>query len=101
MLADALVERLREVLEEPVTEAELRARAEQADALVRIARGRIYATERRLDELTRDEATPLAEVAAELQRGEALRVELAEAESLQSALVERAHELRSGWFRQA
>jgi hypothetical protein len=96
----ALLERLREVLDEPATEAELRTLTERADALVRIASAQREASERRLDELTDDPASSLGDVAAELQRVETVRAELAEARALQAALQERAHELRSSWLRQ-
>ena len=95
-----MLDRLREVvaLDEPVTEAELRALAEQSDALVRVSVARVHASERRLDELTSDPATSLSELAAELHRVESGRRELTEARSLQGALQERAHELRSNWL---
>jgi len=96
-----LLERGREVLAEPATEAELRTLTEQADAVVRVSAARADAVERRLDELTNDPASSLSDVAAELQRVEAIRAELTEARSLQAALRERAHELRTAWLRQA
>ena len=67
----ALLERLREVLAEPATEAELRVLTERADALVRVAGAQLEAAERRLDELTGDPASSLADMAAELQRADA------------------------------
>ncbi len=96
-----LLERVREVLAEPATEAELRTLTEQADAVVRVSAARADAVERRLDELTNDPTSSLSDVAAELQRVEAIRAELTEARSLQAALQERAHELRTAWLRQA
>jgi len=97
----ALLERLREVLDEPATEAELRTLTERADALVRVAVAQLDAAERRLDELSDDPASSLSDAAAELQRVETVRRELREARSLQAALEERAHELRASWFQQA
>jgi hypothetical protein len=93
-----LLRRLRDVLDEPATEAELRTSIEQADALVRVTRGQMEGSERRLDELTSDPASALAEVAAELHRVDALGRDLREAGRLQAALEERAQELRSRWL---
>lgn len=102
-MADALrfdmLDRLRAALDdERLTEAELRTLTEQADALVRVATGQVEASERRLDELTADGATSLADVAAELQRVERARRTLREARTLQVAFSERAHELRAAWL---
>jgi hypothetical protein len=96
-----MFDRLREVLyEERVTEAELRSLTERADALVRVSSAQVEASERRLDELSDDASSPLSEVAAELHRVETVRRRLDEARSLQAALEQRAHELRTAWLRQ-
>jgi hypothetical protein len=99
---EEMFDRLREVLsEERVTEAELRSLTERADALVRVSSAQVEASERRLDVLSEDASSPLSEVAAELHRVETVRRSLVEARSLQAALAQRAHALRSGWLRQA
>jgi len=94
-----LLNRLRDVLaDEPVTEAELRALSEQADGWVRALRGQVDATERRLDALVGDPATPLSELAGELRRIDALLPALEEAAALLARLDVQARKLRSAWL---
>ena len=98
-LAPPLTVRLRRVLDdEPATEAELRTLSEQADAWARALQAQINGSERRLRELHRDPASPLADIAAELRRVETLRPELDELRSLLAELEARARELRAGWL---
>ena len=79
----ALVIRLREVVVggKATTEAQLRA----ADA--------------RLGKLNADPASPLAEMAEEIRRVDALGEELEEARSLLAGLEERARELRTAYLK--
>ena len=94
-----LLDRLRDALDdERLTEAELRTLTEEADAVIRVSIGQVAASERRLEELTEDGAPSLAEVAAELQRVERARRTLRDAQALQVAFAERAHELRAAWL---
>ena len=94
----ALTVRLREVLaDEPATEAELRTLSERVIAWARSLEAQLRGSERRLEELTVDSASPLREIAAELHRLGALGPQLAEARSLLVGLEERARALRSEW----
>jgi hypothetical protein len=72
--------------------------SEQADAWARALKAQISGSERRLQELTADPATSLAEIAAELRRVETLRPELTELQSLLEELERRARELRTEWL---
>jgi hypothetical protein len=95
----ALLERLRDVLDDqPVTETELRALIDQADGLVRTLGAHVAGSELRLTELADESDSSLTEIAAELQRVEALRPRLEEAQSLLAALEIRARELRTSWL---
>jgi hypothetical protein len=94
-----LTARLREVLGNgPATEAELRLLREQADGWATVLRGRIEASERRLDAAVADPSVSLTEIATELRRLETFGPELAELESLLARLDRRARELRTGWL---
>jgi hypothetical protein len=94
-----LLERLREVLaNQPVTETELRGLIEQADGLVRTLGAHMAGSEHRLNELTDDPDSSLAEIAIELHRVEGLRPRLEEARTLLADLETRARELRTSWL---
>ena len=95
-----LVKRLREVLRNrrPVTETELRILVEQTDGLVRTLGAHIAGSEQRLTELSDEPGSSLNEMAKELQRVEALRPKLEEAQSLLADLEARARELRTSWL---
>jgi hypothetical protein len=98
-LDSALKRRLRDVLgRDSVTEADLRALAEQGQACILILRGLIDATRRRLDRLSADPASSLAEVAAAFRALTDLEPDLDELEELLSRLDARSHELRAHWL---
>jgi signal transduction histidine kinase len=98
-LPDELMVRLRQIVSGgKVTEAELRAVAEQADGLARSLDAHVEGSERRLGELSRDPDSSLAEAAAELRRVEAFRPALLEVRGLLVALDQRARELRTEWL---
>jgi hypothetical protein len=95
----SLLQRLRDALvDERVTEAELRTLTEQADALVRMLDAQVAGSERRIEELSADPDSSLTNVAAELHRIATLRPKLTEARSLQIQVDERARELRTAWL---
>ena len=94
----ALTERIHEVLaNESATEAELRTLSERVIAWARSLEAQLRGSDRRLEELTVDAASPVREIAAELHRLGALGPQLAEARSLLAELEERARALRSEW----
>jgi hypothetical protein len=96
----ALVARLRKVVAgEAATEAELRALDDEAGGWSRATEAQLHAAERRLTELNADPASPLAEIAAEVRRAEALSVELQEARRLIKGLERRTRELRTAWLK--
>ena len=96
----ALVRRLRQVVAgEVATESELRTLADDADGWVRATEAHLHASERRLSGLNADPASPLAEIAAEVRRVEALSRELAEARGLIGGLERRTRELRTAWLK--
>jgi chromosome segregation ATPase len=96
----ALAKRLRQVVAGQVTtEAELRSLAEQADGWARATDAQLHAAEERLAELNADPTSPLAEIAAEMRRVEALSRELQEARRLIRGLEERTRELRTAWLK--
>jgi len=96
----ALVTRLREVVAgEAATEAELRALDDEAGGWVRATEAQLRAAEQRLTELNADPASPLAEIAAEVRRAEALSRELQEAQRLIEGLERRTRELRTAWLK--
>jgi hypothetical protein len=96
----ALVRRLRQVVAgEVATESELRALADEADGWVRATEAQLRAAEGRLAELNGDPASPLAGIAAEVRRVEALSRELQEARRLIGGLEERTRALRTAWLK--
>lgn len=96
----ALTKRLRQVVAGQVaTEAELRSLAEQADGWARATDAQLHAAEERLAALNADPSSPLAEIAAEVRRVEALSRELQEARRLIGGLEERTRELRTAWLK--
>jgi hypothetical protein len=95
----ALLQRLRDALvDERVTEAELRTLTEQADALVRMLDAQVTGSERRLEQLSAEPDSSLTTVATELHRIARLRPKLTEARSLQIQVDARARELRTAWL---
>jgi hypothetical protein len=98
-LPDELIARLRRIAAGArVTEAELRAAAEQADGLARSLAAQLAASERRLGDLADDPDSSLAEAAEELRRIERLRPGLTGVRSLLDALERRAREQRTEWL---
>ena len=96
----ALTRRLRQVVAGEVpTESELRTLADAADGWVRATEAQLHAAEGRLAGLNADPASPLAEIAAEVRRVEALSRELAEARRLIDGLEQRTRELRTAWLK--
>jgi hypothetical protein len=96
----ALARRLRQVVAgEVATESELRTLAGDADGWVRATEAHLDAAERRLAALNADPVSPLAEIAAEVRRVEALSRELAEARRLGAGLERRTRELRTAWLK--
>jgi chromosome segregation ATPase len=96
----ALVTRLRQVLAgEMATEAELRALDDEAGGWLRATAAQLRAAEDRLTRLNADPATPLAEIAAEVRRVEALARERNEARALIDGLERRTRELRTAWLK--
>ncbi|HKU56829.1 MAG TPA: hypothetical protein VJP41_07390 [Gaiellaceae bacterium] len=95
----ALVVRLRQVVAgETATESELRTLADEAGGL-RATEARLHAAEERLSSLNADPASPLAEIAAEVRRVEALSRERNEARRLLEGLEHRTRELRTAWLK--
>jgi hypothetical protein len=98
-LDSALTARLREILASgSVTETDLRELTTQGDGWARTLRGQIRASERRLRTLNADPGSPIAEIAEELRRIEALRPQLAELRRLLAELEARGRELRTAWL---
>ena len=96
----ALVTRLRQVVAgEAVTEAELRALDDAAGGWARATEAQLNAAELRLTKLNADLASPLAEIAAEVRRVEALSREMQEARRLTKGLERRTRELRTAWLK--
>ena len=94
-----LSKRLRQVLaERPTTEAELRSLAERALRLERTLAADLEAHERRLDALSAEPGSSVAEAAAALRRVDAVRVELDRIRSLLDNLEDRARQLRTAWL---
>jgi chromosome segregation ATPase len=95
----ALIKRLREVRDRrPATESELRTLTEQAEAWARTLSGQIDGAERRIQRLTANRGSSLAQIAVELRRVERLRPQLDEVRMLLGELEERARELRTEWL---
>jgi len=96
----ALVTRLRQVVAgEAATEAELRALDDEAGGWLRTTEAQLHAAEQRLTELNGDPASPLAGIASEVRRVEALSRELQEARRLIEGLERRTRELRTAWLK--
>jgi hypothetical protein len=96
----ALVTRLRQVVAgEVATEAELRALGDEAGGWLRTTEAQLAAAEDRLTRMNSDPATPLAEIAAEVRRAEALSHERGEARELIDGLEQRTRELRTAWLK--
>ena len=96
----ALVVRLREVVAgEVATEAELRTLDDEAGGWLRATDAQLHAAEDRLTKLNSDPAAPLAEIAAEVRRVEALSRERGEARLLIAGLERRTRELRTAWLK--
>jgi hypothetical protein len=96
----ALVRRLRQVVAgEVATESELRTLADEADGWVRATEAHLRGAEGRLAELNANPASPLAAIATEVRRVEALSRELAEARRLVDGLERRTRELRTAWLK--
>jgi hypothetical protein len=96
----ALVTRLRQVVAgEVATEAELRALDDEAGGWLRATEAHLHAAEERLTKLNADRATPIADIAAEMRRVEALSRELDEARELIEGLERRTRELRTAWLK--
>ena len=96
----ALVTRLREVVAgEAATEAELRALDDEAGGWLRATEAQLRAAEDRLMGLNADPAAPLADIAAEVRRVEALARERNEARRLIEGLERRTRELRTAWLK--
>jgi chromosome segregation ATPase len=96
----ALTKRLREVVDgRPATESELRSLADQAGGWARATEAQLRAAEGRLAKLNADRSSPLAAIAAEVRRTEALTQELNEARTLIEGLEARTRELRTEYLR--
>ena len=95
-----LTRRLREVVGgQAASESELRALADEADGWTRATEAQLRGAEERLAQLNADPASPLAEIAAEVRRVEALMRELGEARRLIAGLERRTRELRTAWLK--
>jgi chromosome segregation ATPase len=96
----ALAVRLRQVVAgEVATESELRALADEAGGWLRATEAQLHAAEERLTGLNADPASPLAEIAVEVRRVEALSRERNEARRLLEGLEHRTRELRTAWLK--
>ena len=96
-----LVTRLRRVVAgDTATEAELRALDDEAGGWLRATDAQLRAAEERLTRLNADPATPLAEIAVEVRRVEALARERAVDQELVDGLERRTLELRTAWLKQ-
>ena len=95
----ALTRRLRQVVGgEAASETELRILADRAGGWTRATEAQLLAAEERLAQLNADPTSPLAEIATEVRRIEALSRELGEARRLAEGLERRARELRTAWL---
>ena len=91
-------ERLRAVLrDESVTEAELRKLAEEGRACELIVGGQLQRSEQRLEALSSDPNSSIAEIADALREVNELRPDLDELEALLGDLQTRAREFRARW----
>jgi hypothetical protein len=97
----ALARRLRQVVGgETASETELRLLADEAGGWKRATEAQLRAAEERLAQLNADPASPLADIAAEVRRVDALSRELGEVRRLTEGLERRARELRTAWLTQ-
>jgi hypothetical protein len=95
-----LARRLRQVVGgEAASESELRTLADGASGWTRATEAQLRAAEGRLGKLNADPASPIAEIAAEVRRVEALLRELGEARGLVAGLERRTRELRTAWLK--
>jgi hypothetical protein len=95
-----LTTRLREVVGgQAASESELRTLFDQADGWARSTGAQLRAAERRLAKLNADPSSPLAEIADEVRRVEALSRERQEARRLIDGLERRTRELRTAWLK--
>jgi chromosome segregation ATPase len=95
-----LTTRLREVVGGAAAiESELRTLADQAGGWARATEAQLRAAEGRLAKLNADPSSPLAEIAVEVRRVEALSRELEEARELIAGLERRTRELRTAWLK--
>ena len=95
----ALKARLRGVLDgQRVTEAELRKLFEEGRACSLILSGELERTEQRLADLSLDEASSLADLAAAIRRANELHPELDELHTLLAQLEGRARKFRASWL---
>jgi hypothetical protein len=93
------INRIRAVLaDEPSTEAELRTLRMHADAWARTLEGRVGSRERRLEQLSGDPESSLAEIAEVLRELEPLRRDRGATLDLIRRLDERARDLRARWL---
>jgi hypothetical protein len=98
-LDSALKERLRAVLgRQPVTEAELRKLSEEGGARALLLGAELERSERRLEELTSDPTSSLADIAAAYRRTNELRPDVEELRGLLEGLEDRAREVRATWL---
>src|SRR5437588_2533982 len=96
----ALTSRLREVVAgESAAESELQELADHGSGLVRALDAQVRASEQRLAKLNGDPASPLAEIASELRRVDALIGQVDEARSLVEGLERRTREIRTAWLK--
>ena len=96
----ALAARLRQVVAgEVVSEAELRALDDEAGGWLRATEAHLHSAEDRLTRLNSDPATPLAAIAAEVRRAEALSRERDEALHLIGGLEQRTREVQTAWLK--
>lgn len=96
----ALTTRLREVVGgQPTTESELRTLADQAGGWARATEAQLRSAEARLERLNADPTSPIAQIAAEVRRAEALKRELEEARALIEGLEQRTRELRTAYLK--
>ena len=96
----ALVARLRQVVAgEVVSDAELRTLDDEAGGWLRSTEAQLHSAENRLIAMNADPATPLAEIASEVRRAEALSRERDEALRLIGGLEQRTREVQTAWLK--
>jgi chromosome segregation ATPase len=98
-LDSALKARLRAVLDRrTVTESVLRKLSEEGAACALILEARLARGERRLEELSADPESSLAEIAVAMRTINELRPDLDELHALLEGLQAHARELRASWL---